>query len=160
MAEPFARRAVQLGRHAASGPLSEAGKGNAIHGFVRFINWNCIGHTTTRVDLGYVLHPRPGYPFTLALQLSYEIAPDGLTVTTTARNIGSQALPFASGQHPYLAAPTGLVDACTLEAPARRSSLPMTAGSPAGASALTAPTTTPGASAVSTMSSSMSPSAT
>jgi aldose 1-epimerase len=51
------------------------------------------------------------------LQLSYEIAPDGLTVTTTARNIGSQALPFASGQHPYLATPTGLVDACTLEAP-------------------------------------------
>lgn len=30
---------------------------------------------------------------------------------------GTEVLPYASGQHPYLAAPTGLVDECTLQAP-------------------------------------------
>ncbi|MDP9497591.1 MAG: aldose 1-epimerase family protein [Actinomycetota bacterium] len=98
-------------------PLSEPDKGNAIHGFLRFANWTCLGSTTSRVELGHVLHPRPGYPFTLAVRLSYRIGPDGLTVTTTARNVGTQALPYASGQHPYLASPTTLVDDCLLQAP-------------------------------------------
>jgi aldose 1-epimerase len=99
-------------------PLSEPEKGNAIHGFLRFANWTCLGQTTSRVDLGHVLHPRPGYPFTLAVRLSYELGPDGLAVTTTARNVGTQALPYASGQHPYLtAAPTTFIDECTLQAP-------------------------------------------
>jgi aldose 1-epimerase len=98
-------------------PLSEPAKGNAIHGFVRFANWTCLAQTTSRVDLGHVLRPRPGYPFTLAVRLSYRIGPDGLTITTTASNVGSQALPYASGQHPYLAAPAGLVDESALQAP-------------------------------------------
>ncbi len=98
-------------------PLSEPEKGNAIHGFLRFANWTCLGQTTGRVDLGQVLHPRPGYPFTLAVRLSYRLGPQGLTVTTTARNVGTGALPYACGQHPYLAAPTGIVDQCTLQAP-------------------------------------------
>ncbi len=98
-------------------PLSEPDKGNAIHGFLRFANWTCLGSTTSGVELGHVLHPRPGYPFTLAVCLSYRIGPDGLTVTTAARNVGTQALPYASGQHPYLASPTTLVDDCLLQAP-------------------------------------------
>jgi aldose 1-epimerase len=98
-------------------PLSEPEKGNAIHGFLRFANWTCLGQTTSQVDLGHVLHPRPGYPFTLAVRLSYRLGPEGLTVTTDARNTGSQALPYACGQHPYLAAPPGIVDQCTLQAP-------------------------------------------
>jgi aldose 1-epimerase len=99
-------------------PLSEPDKGNAIHGFLRFTNWTCLGQATSAVHLGHVLHPRPGYPFTLVVRLSCRLGPDGLTVTTTARNVGSQALPYAAaGQHPYLAAPTGLVDDCVLQAP-------------------------------------------
>jgi aldose 1-epimerase len=105
-------------RHQAA--LSEPDEGNAIHGFLRFANWTCLGQTTSAVDLGQVLHPRPGYPFTLAVRLSYRLGPDGVTVTTTARNVGSQALPYAAGQHPYLAAPTGLVDDCVLQAPGAR----------------------------------------
>ncbi len=98
-------------------PLSEPEKNNAIHGFLRFTNWTCQALTSGHVELGQVLHPRPGYPFTLAVRLTYRIGPDGLTVTTTARNLGAQALPYAAGQHPYLAAPTGLVDECTVQAP-------------------------------------------
>jgi aldose 1-epimerase len=81
-------------------PLSEPDKGNAIHGFLRFANWTCLGSTTSGAELGHVLHPRPGYPFTLAARLSYRIGPAGLTVTTTARNVGTRALPYASGQTP------------------------------------------------------------
>jgi aldose 1-epimerase len=101
-------------------PLSEPDQGNAIHGFLRFANWTCLGQKTSLVHLGQVLHPRPGYPFTLAVPLSYRLGRDGLTVTTTARNVGSQAVPYAAGQHPYLAAPTGLVDDCVLQAPGAR----------------------------------------
>lgn len=117
LAEPAARRPLQLGRPDAPGALSEPDKGNAIHGFLRFANSTCLGSTTSRVELGHVLHPRPGYPFTLAVRLSYRVGPDGLTVTTTARNVGTQALPYASGQHPYLASPTTRVDDCLLQAP-------------------------------------------
>lgn len=98
-------------------PLTEPEKGNAIHGFLQFASWTCLAQTTSTVDLGHVLHPRPGYPFTLAVRLSYRLGPDGLAVTTTARNVGTQALPYATGQHPYLASPTTFVDECTLQAP-------------------------------------------
>jgi aldose 1-epimerase len=98
-------------------PLNEPDKGNAIHGFARFRNWTCIVHTTERVDMGITLYPRPGYPFTLVMTLSYRISPDGLTVVTTARNAGRNPLPYASGQHPYLSLGGDLIDNGTLEAP-------------------------------------------
>lgn len=98
-------------------PLSEPAKGNAIHGFLRFESWEVVRRTTRDLELRHVLRPRPGYPFSLAVELSYRLSENGLAVTTTARNIGKDALPYASGQHPYLAAPTGMVDGCTLQAP-------------------------------------------
>ena len=55
--------------HQAS--LSEPEKVNTIQGFLWFANLTCLGQTTSRVDLGHVLHPRPGYPFTLEARLSY-----------------------------------------------------------------------------------------
>ena len=45
-----------------------------------------------RVVLGHVLHPQPGYPFALELEIEYELSASGLTVRTTATNIGSRAL--------------------------------------------------------------------
>jgi aldose 1-epimerase len=62
----------------------------------------------------HVLHPQPGYPFTLALALAlaltirYPLGADGLTVTTEASNLGSEPLPYAAGQHPYLATQSGV----------------------------------------------------
>lgn len=98
-------------------PLSEPEQRNAIHGLVRWAGWTTVRQTTREVALRHVLHPSPGYPFTLELSLAYALSDDGLTVTTTARNAGSTALPYAAGQHPYLAA-SGAVDACELELPA------------------------------------------
>ncbi len=37
----------------------------------------------------HVVHPQPGYPFTLEIGIEYELAETGLTVRTTATNVGA-----------------------------------------------------------------------
>jgi aldose 1-epimerase len=99
--------------------LSEPARHNAIHGFMRWRPWSPTTHETERVVMAARLHPMPGYPFALDLSIAYELGEDGLTVTTTATNIGEASCPYGTGQHPYLSPGTGLVDACLLELPAR-----------------------------------------
>jgi aldose 1-epimerase len=94
-------------------PLSEPEKHNAIHGLVRWANWTAVRQTTAEVEMRHVLHPQPGYPFTVELSVAYRLQASGLTVSTTATNVGEEPLPYAAGQHPYLAAP-GVVDDCRL----------------------------------------------
>ena len=50
----------------------------------------------------HTIHAQPGYPFTLALRVDYSLADDGLSVSTTATNIGADACPYGAGAHPYL----------------------------------------------------------
>jgi aldose 1-epimerase len=64
-----------------------------------------------------VLHPQPGYPFSLALEVEYALAADGLSVRTTATNIGVDACPYGAGVHPYLTVGTPSVDAAILTSP-------------------------------------------
>jgi aldose 1-epimerase len=65
----------------------------------------------------YVLHPQPGYPHTLRLAVEYRLDPKGLTVCTTATNVGPTACPFGAGAHPYLTVGTPTVDTAVLQAP-------------------------------------------
>jgi aldose 1-epimerase len=94
--------------------LTEPEKHNAIHGLLRWRPWQCIEQEPDRVTMATTLFPLTGYPFTLDLRIAYQLGEDGLTVTTTATNIGDRAAPYGCGHHPYLAAGGGLVDACTL----------------------------------------------
>ena len=97
-------------------PLTEPARGNASHGLLRFVSWQGDEHTTDAVTMRCTVLPQPGYPFALAVDVSYAIDGDGLHVTTTATNVGDAALPWASGQHPYLAAPDGgCIDDCSVE---------------------------------------------
>jgi aldose 1-epimerase len=99
-------------------PLSEPETSNAIHGLVRNVAWQVADRTSGTVRLEHLLHPQPGYPFPLRLQVSYELSAAGLRVETTATNEGDVPLPYGEGHHPYLAAGAGLrVDVCTLVAP-------------------------------------------
>jgi aldose 1-epimerase len=99
--------------------LSEPAKRNAIHGLLRWRSWRAIEHESSRVTMGIRLHPSPGYPFALDVSVAYELDRDaGLTVTTTAVNVGERACPYGTGQHPYLSPGAGLVDECSLELPA------------------------------------------
>ena len=44
---------------------------------------------------------QPGYPFPYRLSIRYTLSADGISLTTTARNTGTSALPLADGWHPY-----------------------------------------------------------
>ena len=100
-------------------PLSEPENGNAIHGLVRGARWDVAHLAPDRVVLGHVLEPQPGYPFALALGIEYALSDAGLTVTTTARNLGRERCPFGCGQHPYLTLGTPTVDTLQLRVPGR-----------------------------------------
>lgn len=99
-------------------PLSEPGQNNAIHGLVRWNAWETAEASATEVRLGHVLWPQPGYPFTLALELGYELSGHGLRVTMTAENAGKGRAPYGAGQHPYVRAERGRVDGSVLLVPA------------------------------------------
>ena len=96
-------------------PLTEPETESAIHGLVNWATWHAIERDDAHVVLEHVLHPQPGYPFTLRLRVEYRLDADGLTVRSSAENVGRDACPFGAGHHPYLAAPTGRVDDLTLD---------------------------------------------
>ena len=94
--------------------ITEPDKHNAIHGLLRWRPWSCQEHERSRVTVSTTLFPMTGYPFTLAVAITYELGESGLTVTTEARNVGDTAAPYGCGQHPYLSPGSGTVDACSL----------------------------------------------
>jgi aldose 1-epimerase len=115
---------LQDGRYVFDGrrhqlPLTEREHSNAIHGLVRWVAWRVRQHEAHRVVLGHVLHAQPGYPFALELQIEYQLTASGLTVRTTATNIGNAPCPYGSGAHPYLALGTETIDDVRLRVPAR-----------------------------------------
>jgi aldose 1-epimerase len=100
-------------------PLNEPERGNAIHGLVRDTAWTVGERASGRVVVEHELTPRPGYPFALSLRIEYALSESGLSVRTTATNVGEEACPFGSGQHPYLTLGTPIVDSLILRAPGR-----------------------------------------
>ena len=84
-------------------PVTDRRSNSANHGLVRWTNWTCVDRSDSSVAMEYVLHPQPGYPFTLRLRVEYTLGDDGLTVRTIAENVGGRACPFGAGHHPYIA---------------------------------------------------------
>jgi aldose 1-epimerase len=104
-------RALQL-------PLTEPARHNASHGLVRWVAWNLEEHTDRSVVLRYRLMAQSGYPWTLDLQVVYDVSADGLTVTQSATNLATEAAPYAHGAHPYLTVGDGPCDGWELTLPA------------------------------------------
>jgi aldose 1-epimerase len=117
-------------------PLTEPEHSNAIHGLVRWDAWHVREHEPHRVVLGYVLHAQPGYPFPLQLEIEYELSTSGLTVRTTATNIGAAVCPYGSGAHPYVTPGTKTVDDIVLQVPARTALRSDERGIPVGTGAV------------------------
>jgi aldose 1-epimerase len=88
----FGGRELQLG-------LSEAARGHASHGLVRWAAWTLEELSPGSVSLTY-------------------LSADGLTVTQTATNLSPEQVPFASGAHPYLKVGAGPVNDWELTLPA------------------------------------------
>jgi aldose 1-epimerase len=99
--------------------LTEPDKRNAIHGFLRWRPWYLVTRSEHQVVVSVTLFPLEGYPFALHVEIAYRLDEQGLTVTTRATNIGEQACPYGSGQHPYLSPGSGLIDDCSLQLGAR-----------------------------------------
>ncbi len=115
---------IQEGRYDFGGrshqlALTEPEAANAIHGLVRWAAWTIAEQEPDRVVLEHVLHPQPGYPFTLDLRIEYALSDSGLNVRTTATNAGRDACPYGAGAHPYLTVGTDAVDSMLLQAPGR-----------------------------------------
>ena len=100
-------------------PLSEPARQNAIHGLTRWMNWRAVRHEEDLVVMSLVLHAQDGYPFVLFLLETYELTSEGLRVQTDAQNIGSTALPYGHGHHPYLTVGTNLINPDILRLPAK-----------------------------------------
>jgi len=98
-------------------PLTEPTRRNAIHGLTRWSNWSLLSSGPEHVNLALTLHPQDGYAFSLALQVEYRLASNGLTVCTTGTNIGNGPLPYGTGHHPYLTV-GGAIDRARLKIPA------------------------------------------
>jgi len=119
---PFPNR-IDHGMYVFSGmteqlPLSEPARQNAIHGLTRWMNWLPAEHEDHRVIMALVLHAQDGYPFVLSLRETYALTDRGLEVQTVAQNIGSTALPYGHGHHPYLTVGTTLINPDILQLPA------------------------------------------
>jgi len=98
--------------------ISEPRTGNASHGLTRWQPWRLVARTDASVTLGLTIYPQSGYPFAVALALTYALSDAGLTVTTAARNVGTGPLPFGAGHHPYFTVGLPRIDAARLQIPA------------------------------------------
>jgi aldose 1-epimerase len=115
---------IQDGRYEFDGrshqlPLDDVEEQDAIHGLVRWAAWTIGEREPHRVVMEHLLHPRPGYPFSLALEVEYRLSQAGLRVRVTATNVGVDPCPYGSGAHPYLTLGTSAVDYALLCVPAR-----------------------------------------
>ena len=98
--------------------LTEAERGNALHGLTTGRRWRATRSSTRHLTLVYDLRPQPGYPFALRLSAGYELTSDGVVITLSANNVGTERAPFGAGIHPYLTLGARIDDEL-LELPAR-----------------------------------------
>src|SRR5688500_4205410 len=61
-------------------PIDDVEEQDAIHGLVRWAAWTVAEREPDRVVMEHVLHPQPGYPFSLALAIEYVLSDQGLRV--------------------------------------------------------------------------------
>jgi aldose 1-epimerase len=100
-------------------PIDDPAEQDAIHGLVRWDSWTAGPRRPESVVMEHLLHPRPGYPFSLELSIDYALSDTGLAVTTTATNTGPDPCPYGCGAHPYLTLGTPRVDSLVIRAPGR-----------------------------------------
>lgn len=116
--------------------LTEPAPHNAIHGFLRWRNWTLRERQENRIVVGSLLHPQPGYPFTLDVAVAYTLDENGLTTRITATNLGDRTCPYGCGQHPYLTCGTETIDSLGLELDAAKWLLTDTQQIPVGTEAV------------------------
>ncbi len=94
---------------------------NAIHGFVRNLPWHVqealANKVTCEVRLDAETYTERGYPFSLAIRVTYELDAQGLTCAFVVKNDGDRQAPVGVGFHPYFTAGTSLIDEAEAQIP-------------------------------------------
>jgi aldose 1-epimerase len=101
-------------------PLTEPGRGHALHGLAAWLDFVDLEQTSQRLLLASTVEAQEGYPFQLQVRVEFVLDADGLHTTVTTRNTGRDAAPYGTGPHPYLVAGEGHVDDWTLTLPASK----------------------------------------
>ncbi len=65
------------------------------------MKWTVALRADERVVMAHLLHPQAGWPFALDLPIEYSRSDGGLTVSTTATNVGLGARPNGAGADPF-----------------------------------------------------------
>jgi aldose 1-epimerase len=112
--------------------LTEPEQHNAIHGLTRWSAWKLDQPAPDRVLAEHLLHPQPGYPFTLRCQASYRLSTDGLTVQMSVGNLSQRPAPVGLGAHPYLLVGDAGVGTASVRIPAETRLLADHRGIPTG----------------------------
>ena len=73
--------------------VTEPARGNAIHGLLRYRPYELVEHTASSVTQAAAIAPELGYPFVLDTMVRHELGDDGLIVTHTIVNQGTDAAP-------------------------------------------------------------------
>ena len=82
--------------------ITEPARNNALHGLLRYADYE-IGETTDRsVVLGAIIVPQTGWPYFMDTWVRYELEPEGIRVTHGAVNLSGDPAPWAVGTHPFL----------------------------------------------------------
>jgi aldose 1-epimerase len=97
--------------------INEQVLGNALHGLVLTSEFVVLEQSSNRVVLGKRITPTDGYPFTVELEISYEINEIGFSCKFSATNASESAAPFVIGFHPYFT--IGDPEEATLKIPAQ-----------------------------------------
>jgi aldose 1-epimerase len=82
--------------------ISEPRFHNAIHGLLRFTPYTLLERSESSVTLGATIFPQHGYPFMLDTRVTYALVENGITVTHSITNVGTDKAPVAIGAHPFL----------------------------------------------------------
>lgn len=82
--------------------VTEPARGNAIHGLLRYADYEVGEQTATSVVLGALISPQTGWPWFMDTWVRYELEDDGIAVTHGAVNLAAEAAPWAVGAHPFL----------------------------------------------------------
>ena len=98
-------------------PQTDKDGPNAIHGFVRTVDWAAAEQSESCARFTLAFTGAPGYPFPLDLELTYTLSDEGLRCDFEITNTGAVAAPVATGFHPYFTVGSEQVDTDALTLP-------------------------------------------
>ncbi|WP_309719921.1 hypothetical protein [Armatimonas sp.] len=98
-------------------PQTDKDGPNAIHGFVRTMDWTVAEQSESTVRFTLEFTGAQGYPFPLDLEIAYTLSDTGLECAFAITNTGTVAAPVAAGFHPYFTVGSELVNTDLLTLP-------------------------------------------